>query len=295
MIDKKAIVLFLFLVFALGYPAQWAIFTFGLMTFDSPTAMDQAFFIAVLWIPALAAGITRLFFPVDASASSSWWPLPLVGVLRITFIVPLVALLGSGINLLVGGSGPDWRLGTVINQLDTSNLSPEVLAVLPTILLVAIVLGGAFLGTTIFAAIFFGGELGWRGTLQSRLSGLGAIPAAIVTGFFWALWFLPSLHAWFQFTGKPYLLPGFMAQVIILAMLVSYIAGQFQQRQGHLGLSAVFVGMLYSYAEVWDYLFPATNPPWSGVAGWISIVLWGLIAVLVPGLLAGKAPEAKVS
>ena len=123
MIDKKGIILFLFLVFALGYPAQWAIFTFGFMTFDSPTAMDQVFFIAVLWIPALAAGVTRLFFPVDASASSSWWPLPLVGVLRITLVVPLVALLGSGINLLLGGGRS--RLATGYSYQPIGYLKPE--------------------------------------------------------------------------------------------------------------------------------------------------------------------------
>ena len=58
-----------------------------------------------------------------------------------------------------------------------------------------------------FNMIFtFGEEFGWRGYLLPRLTPLGGIPAAIITGIIWGLWHAPLIvQDGFNYPGHPWL------------------------------------------------------------------------------------------
>lgn len=116
--------------------------------------------------------------------------------------IPLLIFAGIGIALLT--TYQHWDLAanaqtqaqTIASALATqgkslpAGLSAQQLALISNIVSVAL----AFTLAIPFNAIFtFGEEFGWRSYLLPRLSPLGGVTAAIITGVIWGLWHAPVI------------------------------------------------------------------------------------------------------
>ncbi len=90
--------------------------------------------------------------------------------------------------------------------------------------LISIVL--AFTLGILFNMIFtFGEEFGWRGYLLPRLSPLGGISAAIMTGVIWGVWHAPVIVLdGYNYPGHPWLGLGMMViATVSLSMIFAWL------------------------------------------------------------------------
>jgi len=127
---------------------------------------------------------------------------------------PILIAVGIGLVLLVGYQ--HWAFNENLHALallitaltrQGRSLPPGFNAdqlALTTILTQSIL---AFTLALPFNMIFtFGEEFGWRGYLLPRLTPLGGIPAAIITGIIWGLWHAPIIvQDGYNYPGHPWL------------------------------------------------------------------------------------------
>lgn len=298
--DKKGLAVFLAVTFALGIGAQIATLSQGwLLLGEGWTFLDTLVFCLVLAIPGLGAVAARLVSGGFQNPPTRVWPLHPAPTLRIVASVIAVFALSYTVATLLGMTQPDWRLGELIVQIQTQTNKPipaEIMGILPPLLLFLGLTISTIIGATVFAAVALLAEYGWRGYLYPQLSGLGRIPAALVTGVLWWAFFLPLMYTSFSLMDNPdkmTLLASFAARSLAIAIAVSFVLGRIMRRTGHLGLVAVAVGSIVAHQSIiWEQLFPTTTLPWTGPFGLIMAALW-LALAFIPGVLTNEATSPK--
>ncbi len=178
----------------------------------------------------------------------------------IALLLPVVFVsLALGLNLAAGAPMP----------------APEAWAKWPEII-DRFIFGFLFVG--------LGEEPGWRGyALPELMRRRSALRAALVVGFFWALWHLPLFGTEFSWN----LLPPFVASVFAASVITAWLfnsSGQsvFITMLMHAEVNAIGAGYVFKFFTGPDYL-----RLW-----WIYTLLWVVGAVLVawrsaPTLAAG--------
>ena len=297
--DKKGILVFLLVAFGLAYVGETLLMRAGLIVFDEPNIFNNIAFVAVMWIPALAGLIASRAVSGPSIAKPRLWPVPAATAVRIALIVPCI-FLAVHLICLCFGMRIDWGLGTLMvrvngmfgNELGRGSAAASVA---PAFLLVFGLIFSVVAGATLYAFLALGNELGWRGYLLPRLMPLGRIPAYLISGVLWGLWFLPLIIGWHQQSGSPGAFWGVAVRVIALTCALSIILGAIWTRSRHAGLAAVFLGSFYAQGSpvdsIWSYLFQYPNEPWTGTVGVVSIAVWFLIALLPWVLLGAKEDE----
>ncbi|MGZ6364819.1 MAG: CPBP family intramembrane glutamic endopeptidase, partial [Ktedonobacteraceae bacterium] len=223
----------LFIVLALGI--SWVIWL-GL------AAVGVSFTIRVaigMFGPAIAATIVRLTRKDGfADAGLRLAARGRKGVIRIyiaAYVIPPI-LIAAGIGLALLTGVQHWafneNLHTMANTINAqlqsvgqslpSGFSAYQLALISLISQTVL----AFTLGILFNMIFtFGEEFGWRGYLLPRLSPLGGVQAAIITGIVWGLWHAPIIVLnGYNYPGHPW--SGVLMMVIFtiaLSMIFAWL------------------------------------------------------------------------
>ncbi len=293
--DKKRIFVFLAFTFGIGYAVQFGLLFGGLIAYQDPTIFHTLLLVAVLWIPALGALVTSRVCPDPDHPMPGVWPLPAGPALRLVVAVPMLFAVNYALSWLLGFAGPQWGLSTLMGSFDPGALEqipPNVLPIIPVVLLVIGIPLTVLLGATVIAAAALGSELGWRGYLLPRLAGGNRIVVGIVMGLLWGAWFMPLVIWWFRFTDD---YAGLVPTVLCslgMAVALGAALNEIVLRTGHVGLAALALGLFVSQERMglafWPYLFPSAELPWAGACSVFAIALW-LLAAACPFLLIGRA------
>jgi hypothetical protein len=288
------------LTFLLGYVAQGLTLWRGwLVLGENWTFIDTIIFCLIVAIPGIAAVVARVASSGFKTPVARVWPLPAIATLRMMAVVFAVFALAYTLASIIGLTQPDWTLGELIVELKQQSarpIPPEVLGILPSLLLVLSLICIVALGATVFAGIAFLAEYGWRGYLYQQFLALGVVPAAIITGVLWWAFFLPTMFMSFNLmdnADKMTLLASFAARSLAMAIALSFFLGAIMRRTNHVGLVAIGVGSIVAHQSIlWEQLFPTDVMPWTGPFGLILVALW-FFASLVPSLITGRASGAR--
>ncbi len=297
--NKKGILFFLVFTFGFGYTAQILMGYFNLIHLSEPNLFQRLFLIAVLFIPAIGAILARsLSHSKLDNEIFRIWPIPQYAAIQAALTVPLFFVLIHLILSVTGISHPQWRMGTLMNTINSMLLemnqppmTETVATIAPLFLLVAGFFLSIVLGTTVFAVAALGMEWGWRGFLLPRLLPLGKPRAYLITGALSGLWLLPIVVLYYTEgnSSSPGLL--LLFQFMLAAIVLGVLSGEIVTRTGNLGLSCIVIGAFVGQSTgMWSYLFPVDAPPWSGPIGFISLLVWLLLA-FKPGILTGTMQD----
>ena len=286
--DFKGIALYLGLSYLLVFMLTFVLLAEGALAYQSPNAFQYLAQVVLMGIPALAALAAGFIAPPrDTLANGRIWPIPKAAALRVLLMPLGVFALSYGLATLLGLTYPQWNLAGLLNEVEavsTQPLAPNVRALAPGIIFVTYPLVSIGLGATLFALIALGAEFGWRGFLLPRFMPLGAVPAHLLVGLCWGLWFFPLLYGWHREIGDYTGLMETQLRTVALCMALSLVLGTIKNRTEHLGLCALALGGIAGQAcGIWEHLFQQQTPPWTGNLGWILIGVL-LASAAVPGM-----------
>jgi membrane protease YdiL (CAAX protease family) len=141
------------------------------------------------------------------------------GKVKLWFLFGLGIIAFAGLQTLLSWLfklGQPVDLSALVAQAALIGMTYPVFMVIVTAQ--AIILG-PFLGLL----VTFGEEYGWRGYLQSALTGLGRVRGVALVGIIWGVWHWPVIWMGFNYPGHPYL--GSLLMVLFsvgLAFLLGY-------------------------------------------------------------------------
>lgn len=290
--DKKGLLVFLPVTFGLGAALLAGGQTVGFVVHDEPNIFHSLYLLAVMWVPAVGVLAAALAAPNAAHPLPKIWPVPAGAALRLAVAVPLLFAAAYILNALMTQAPPQWDLSTLLSDLDvTLEETPEaVRGMFPKLLLGAGFVASVALGCVFFPLCVLGLEIGWRGFLLPRLLPLGRVPAHLISGALWALWFLPLPLGYAILENDYASLPLTLGCGLAMALALTAFLNEILLRRGHLGLSALALGLFVSQQDgMWPFLFPAASPPLGGTRGLLLAGMFLLAAVLA-GKIIGRAP-----
>lgn len=295
--DIRGILIFLLVVFGVGFGAQFGMLQIGLIVFEEPTFLHTILLGVLMFVPALAALVAEMAGAKRIEDAPVLWPIPQGAALRCIIAVPVVFLLYNGIATALGFTNLDWRMGAALNQIAQSmqengmplNLSQEAMSIVPPLLIIAGILLSSIIGATLCAAVALGSEWGWRRFLLPRLLPLGKYPALLLVGALQALWFAPVIYAALAFFDDQTSFPAVMARMLVFGMVFGTLLGEVALRSRSAGLAAILLGSFIGHESgIWEFLFPMETQPWTGPFGVLAILVWAVLAG-VSFLLTGRS------
>lgn len=283
MIDRRGLISYLLITFAVTYAIEGALILRGFRMAGRPPLYGQLVLAGVMWVPALATVVTVRFvtregFAVTNLRFGTWRP-----YLKTALIIPAGFVVTYGLTWLLGLGEPDWQLIWFRDLIadaggDVSTLPP------PAVFLPLMFLLTLFITPFINGLFGFGEEFGWRGYLLPKLMPLGKARAYLLVGLTWGLWHAPLVLAGFNYPGYPIL--GVVWMAAMTTALSVYI-NELTLRHRSSILAGWVHGLFNSQGYgIWRILSPDVNPLLGGLTGIVGIAVW-----LVLGLWeAGRGP-----
>lgn len=295
--DKKGIALYITFSMLGAFVLIPLLIHLRLVVFHDSNVAQKVILMSLLWIPGCAALLAHKAAPHPDFPRPVFWPLPIGRSLAIGCAVLLGFAVIYGVSTAFRWTVVQWDMATMMNTI-TENLqqplTPGVLKIVPIILLTGGLFLSVVLGMTFYAALALGTEWGWRGFLLPRLMPLGRIPAYGITGILWGIWCLPFLLGMYRVSTQQPNLWLWIAQTFGMTLVLSFCLGEIWRRGRHVGLAAVALGSFCAQTQgIWEYLFQMSRPPYTGAFGLVSIIVWGVFAVLMLALggFAGRTSK----
>ena len=198
-------------------------------------------------------------------------------------IMPLVAFLTLGINLLLPGVNYNPEM-TGLAERFASMVTPEQLAemklqlaALPVSPVWMILGAGLFAGITVNAVAAFGEELGWRGFLLYQFRKMSFVKATLLTGAIWGIWHAPLILMGHNYPQHP-IIGVFM--MVVLCILISPIITYFTIKSKSVVAAAVLHGTMNATATISIIPIMGGSDLMTGMPG-----LAGMLAFLITGLM----------
>lgn len=191
------------------------------------------------------------------------------------WLVPVaLAALASIVTLVLTRSEPADAAAALAAVVEASGqevpMSPEMLLTLQLAIGVPV---GILINTVLLT---ISEELGWRGWLQPRLSGLGFWVQSLVIGVIWGVWHAPLILMGYNYPGLGW--TGVAVMTLFTVLLTPYLALA-RERGGGVYAAGAFHGSINAVAGVGLIFLPDQNWPWNGLLG------LGGFAVLAAGLV----------
>lgn len=287
--DKRGIVLFILLTFAITYMAELVVLLSGLESFQQRTSISFLAFCVMMYVPGLVAFVLNRRDKNSVSSSITIWPVPGQMVVRAIFVIPLLFVVIYGLGYALGWSQADWQVSQLVELSDDARRMNQDISIFPY-MLIGLGMGILFVsGPTLYALICLGSEYGWRGYLLPRLMPLGRVPAYIITGVLWGLWFAPIVLSGLLGTEHPV---GTLIRVCLVTVVFGAFLGEVYRRTRNVGLVAICCGCFAAQSDIgiWNSIFYVQDVPWAGPFGVISIIVW-TVAALFPFIVIGPSKE----
>lgn len=297
-LEKKRIILFLVITFAITYLVEFGIILRFLQSGDAAQAsMAQALIAGVMFIPAIGVLITRLvtkegfqnaFLFFNFKGNVKYY---LIG----WFGPSLLTLAGAAIYFLIFSDKLDLNMTMLLDVYKQQNVEMTREQLQSTLLMQLAM--GIFIGPLLNFVNCFGEEWGWRGYLLPKMQGrLPILPMLLVNGIIWGLWHAPLTMMGHNY-GVGYMgypITGILAMCvfcIVMGTIFSYVTIKTKSC-----LPAVFAhGGLNSIASFGMYITtdggnPFVGPVPTGIIGGIGFI----IVAIVMAVLLFKEEKKKV-
>ncbi len=293
--DYKGVGIFLALALGGGYLLQAALLLPRILDPYAPNLFGYVGIVLLIIWPGIAAVLARQLAPVNASDEYRLWPLPAVNTLRAIVTVPVVYILANCVSWALGWNTPDWamsKLIILIKQASAQPLPAEIEPMLPGVMLIGGLTFSILVGMTLYAAIFFCMEYGWRGYLLPKLAPLGGIHSLLIAAVLPALYAAPYfIYAHMVADEAMDDLPEALVRLLAVSLSTGLLFGVVWRRTQHLGLLAVLAGSIAAHmGGVWDMLFASGYWWFTGSTGLVICGFWLLLAAF-PKLLL-RAPKS---
>jgi len=271
MVDRKGILSFLLVTFAVTYLIEGGLVLYGFRISRMPALYGQFIIAGVMWVPSLATVLTVKLITHEGFSRTGLRVGPLKPYLRTAGVIPVCFTVIYGLTWLTGIGTPDWKLSAFRSLISSSGADLSSMPA-PEILLSVIFLVSLLVGPTINGIFGFGEEFGWRGYLLPKLMPLGKLKAYFLIGVIWGLWHAPLVLIGFNYPGYPVL--GVLAMTGLTTTFGIYI-NELRLRHDSSLLSGwvhgAFNGQSYG---IWRLLFPDVNPIIGGMTGLIAMIVW---------------------
>lgn len=305
-LDKKHIIIFLAITFAIAWGVSLIIYLTGGIQ-DSPVIIpDLNLTLAiilmaglVMWAPALGNIFTRII------TKEGWhntylrphikrgWPYWLAA----WFLPGVLTLLGMGIFFLLFPQNFDSSVTKIQELLATQMPGVEI----NVWAIVAVQTFQAMLISPIINTLFtFGEEFGWRGYLQPKLMPLGGRKAMLLMGLIWGVWHWPLIlmgHNYgLDYPGAPFLGPLAMVWFcFVLGVFLGWVTlkgnSVWPAVIGHSAINGIAsLGLLFILGTP----NPILGPSPAGIIGGIGFTIVALLIFFSPNGLKEPKSEALI-
>jgi hypothetical protein len=275
-VDRKGIVSFLLITFAVTYAIEGALALGGFRWEGIPPILGQYVIAAVMWVPALATVLTIKFVTHEGFAITNLRFGPLKPYLISAVVIPLAFAVIYGLTWLLGLGRPDWNLDALRQLMASSGADVSSMPPAPALLAI-IFFSSLIVGPTINGLFGFGEEYGWRGYLLPKLMPLGKVRAYLILGVIWGLWHAPLILVGFNYPGYPLLGVIWMcALTTALGIYLNELTLRYRSSILAGSIHGIFNGQGYG---IWRQLFPTVNPLLGGVTGLVGIAVLTLLGL----------------
>jgi membrane protease YdiL (CAAX protease family) len=258
---------FLALAFALAWGAELLVIARG-ARFDTPTPAQVALLAAVMWAPAAAAVLVRLWITREGFSTAglrigprrhylaAWLGMP--ALVALTYAVTLLLDLGSLDPTLSRAVPPGGASGAV-------TLPP------PPVLGATLVAASLTVGVLLTTIATFGEEFGWTGYLLPALLPLGRWRAAALYGVAWGVWHAPIIAAGYNYPGRP--VAGVLAMCGFTTALALLQTAARLRSDSVILTSVVHAGINAQGRGLWPALVVDVPPLLGGLTGVVGIAV----------------------
>jgi membrane protease YdiL (CAAX protease family) len=193
----------------------------------------------------------------------------------------LWALFGLGILVFTGlQTLLSWlfKMGTPVDlsplyaQAAASGMTPPIFMV---VLAAQTIILGPFLGLL----VTFGEEYGWRGYLQSTLTGLGRVRGVTLVGLIWGVWHWPVIWMGYNYPGHPYL--GSLLMVLF-SIGLAFILGYAVLKAKGVWIAAFLHALVnQSFSFFMGFVYAPADTAYSFGIGIPGLIVIALLVVLI--------------
>lgn len=279
------IILFYIISCAFSWAIAYWLYLQGGLTAD-PALVGPAL-LAMMFGPAVGAITMTILFDRQRFFTSLGFlpfkPLRTFGWVVVGWVIPLVLIaLATITTLLITGTGPADAATILHNQASAALVERglEFPLTRDQFFLITLLVNlpiGILINTIL---ITLNEELGWRGWLQPRLTGLGFWPMSILIGTLWGIWHAPIIYMGYNYPGMGWTGVGLMT---IWTVLLTPYFSLVRERGGNVWAAGAMHGSLNGAAAIGLIFIPAPFWPWNGLLGLggftILLAGWALIAL----------------
>ncbi|MEW5939378.1 MAG: CPBP family intramembrane glutamic endopeptidase [Chloroflexota bacterium] len=280
MTDKKALLWFLVITFAISWPLFLAPLLFRDMDPAAAQLATTGLWALAMWGPGAAAIATTLLVQKKPFRSLNMNRLgPKRYYLWAWFLPAALSIVGGLFALLFGVAKLDLEFTMMREALSAAPGG----AAIPPILVVAIQIGFAILLAPFINVLFaLGEELGWRGFLLPNLLPLGQWKAILLSGVIWGVWHAPAVAQGLNYPGYP--VAGILMMIVFCVLLGTIFAWLYLNTQSPwsaalahgavnatAGLPVMFLQPGFNLAFGGTLAAPAS---WLGMALFIGWLVW---------------------
>jgi uncharacterized protein len=293
MLERKPLVWFLVLAFAIS----WPLFLVPLLFPDLEPAARQlaitGFWALGMWGPGIAALIATMAIARQPFKSLR---LNTLGPKRFylwAWLLPAgLVILSALISALIGTAHLDTEFTFLRQQMEATGTE---LPVSPGVLVLIQIGQALILGPLINIVFAMGEELGWRGFLLPRLLPLGQWKALLLSGVIWGIWHAPVIAQGHNYPDHPIL--GIFLMTVF-TVLIGIVIGWMYLNTRSPWVAALAHGSLNAWAGLpFLFLVPGFDTALGGtltsIPGWIAMGLFIGWLVLTKRLPVRSADEAQ--
>ena len=175
-----------------------------------------------------------------------WWGVCLVLMPMLAVVTTCVGALWPGVSFDASGYGFLDRLGPILDPDEHMRLNVLV-ALMPVSPLVTTCFEGLVVGSTLYAFLALGEELGWRGYVHHYMWNRGFWAQACVSGLIWAMWSLPL--AGFMVSADR-IRPETIVAVGLLRVVLAPVFTYLRIKTGSVMAVAIMHGQLYGLVRM---------------------------------------------
>ncbi|MFO0985148.1 MAG: CPBP family intramembrane glutamic endopeptidase [Planctomycetota bacterium] len=289
--DRRAVLVFLLITFALTFGIEGVMLARGFSLAHFPPLFAQLVILSVMWVPGASAVLVRkivLRESLRAPAARLH-----VGVLRpyliVMLVMPAMFAVVYGITVLLGLGKLDLSLATFLAQMQSATGKPISNAPPAGLVIAAIAIASITIAPFLNGLFAFGEEYGWRGFLLPELLPLGRVRAHLIGGVIWGLWHAPLVLMGFNYPGHPW---AGIAWMCALTTLLGIFESEWTLRHRSTILASFIHGSFNAQAYgVWRLIVADVDPLLGGLGGCVGLAA---AMVLAAWALARRAPLAVV-
>ncbi len=241
---------------------------------------DSSWTLLLMWIPAIAAIIMRLYYKEGLFKGVFWNPLKDWKWLVFAAFIPLLIELSTLVLTLLFNAA-ELKEGFI--SMQNGNISVKGVAMIfgaapqPWYAFIGNYALSYFIGVLLYSLLFaFGEEYGWRGYLQQKWAPNNNLKGFIAIGIIWGLWHLPAILLGHNYPEYPMI--GGLILMPLLCTLFSIVFGIAMNRKNIIWIAVLFHGALNISADVSNTAFTASslNRP---INDFIWTTLWLITAL----------------